>query len=209
MAADSRVFKHLQLPNGIEPVFLEWIEPLQNESLSAYAKRLSGQMDTSQTFALMGLSMGGMIAVEIAKIYPPIKTILVSSIPLSSQLPKFYKLAGKLRLYKMVPVRLIKHASMVKRFFATESADDKKTLRSVVIESDATFIRWAMEAVIKWQNDFLPKPYYHIHGSKDEILPMKYTHPTHIVAGGKHLMVMTRAGEINLLLKEIFAAPSF
>ena len=95
---------------------------------------------------------------------------------------------------------------MVKRFFATESTEDKQTLRSVVIESDAGFIRWAMRAIVKWENEILPEPYFHIHGSSDEILPIKYTHPTHIIPNGKHLMVMTKAEELNLLLNEILTA---
>lgn len=204
MAADRRVFNHLQFPHTVEPVFLEWITPQQTETLPAYAKRLALKIDAQKPFMLLGLSMGGMIAVEIAKLMQPSATILLSSIPLSSQLPNFYKLAGKLQLYKMVPVGLIKKASLVKRFFASESAEDKQTLRNVVIESDAAFIRWAMEAVLKWENDYLPNPYFHIHGSSDEILPMKYTRPTHIIPNGKHLMVMTRSGEVNGILREIF-----
>jgi len=206
LAADKRVFKHLRFPKVVEPVFLDWIAPQNNENLSSYAARLAQKMDTKSPFALLGLSMGGMVAVEISKLHNPVVTILLSSIPLSSQLPAFYKLAGKLYLYKLVPVSLIKKASMVKRFFATESTEDKQTLRSVVIESDAGFIRWAMRAIVKWENEILPEPYFHIHGSSDEILPIKYTHPTHIIPNGKHLMVMTKAEELNLLLNEILTA---
>ena len=206
LAADKRIFKHLRFPKVVEPVFLDWIAPQNNENLSSYAARLAQKMDTKSPFALLGLSMGGMVAVEISKLHNPVVTILLSSIPLSSQLPAFYKLAGKLYLYKLVPVSLIKKASMVKRFFATESTEDKQTLRSVVIESDAGFIRWAMRAIVKWENEILPEPYFHIHGSSDEILPIKYTHPTHIIPNGKHLMVMTKAGELNLLLNEILTA---
>ena len=205
LAADKRVFKHLRFPEAVEPVFLDWIAPQNNETLSSYAARLAQKMDTKSPFALLGLSMGGMVAVEISKVQQPVLTILVSSIPLSNQLPGFYKLAGKLYLYKLVPVSLIKKASMLKRYFAAESAEDKQTLRNVVIESDASFIRWAMGAILKWENEILPKPYFHIHGSSDEILPIKYTHPTHIIPNGKHLMVMTKAGELNLLLNEILA----
>ncbi|HRD44663.1 MAG TPA: hypothetical protein PLN30_12940 [Ferruginibacter sp.] len=33
---------------------------------------------------------------------------------------------------------------------------------------------------------------------------MKYTRPTHIIPNGKHLMVMTRSGEVNRILRDIF-----
>ncbi len=203
LAADSRVFTHIKLPPGFEAVHLQWISPQKKETLSSYSARLGEKIDTSAPFALLGLSMGGMIATEIAKRYHPAATILFSSVPLSSHLPKRFRLAKKLRLYKLVPVSLLKSASMIKRAFALEAPGDKTILRQVVKDSDPAFIRWAIEAILKWDNEELPHPLYHIHGTKDEILPFKNTKPTHIVEKGKHLMVMTRAGELNEFLMEV------
>lgn len=203
LAADSRVFTHIKLPPNFEAVHLHWIPPQKKEPLSSYSLRLAEKIDTTEPFVLLGLSMGGMIATEIAKRYQPAATILFSSVPLSSHLPKRFMLAKRLGLYKLVPVSLLKSASMIKRVFALEAPEDKIILRQVVKDSDPAFIRWAIEAVLKWDNKELPQPLYHIHGTKDEILPVKNTKPTHTIEKGKHLMVMTRAGELNEFLKEV------
>ena len=203
LAADSRVFKHIELPGQYEIIHLHWIDPLPLESLAAYAGRLAAKIDTTEPFGLLGLSMGGMMATEIAKISSPAFTILLSSVPVNSHLPFYFRWAYVLRLHKIVPAGFLKSASVVKRGFMPDTKEDKLVLKQVIRDSDPAFIKWAMHAILSWKNEEVPSPFYHIHGTKDEILPSKYTKPTHIIEGGNHLMVMSRAAELNQLLKEI------
>ena len=198
LAADSRVFKHIELPPGYETIYLDWIDPQKEESLSSYAGRLAEKIDATQPFALIGLSMGGMMAAEIARIYRPAVTILLSSVPVHSQLPYYFSWAYRLKLHKIVPVGLLKSASILKRGLTPDSREDKLVLKQVIKESDPAFIRWAMNAILSWKNEDIPQPYWHIHGTRDEILPLKYTRPTHLVQGGNHLMIMSKAAELNL-----------
>ena len=203
LAADSRVFQHIRLPEHCEAVHLEWIQPLKKESLKNYALRLAEGIDASAPFAIIGLSMGGMITTEIARQYKPAFVILISSIPGSKQLPFYFKAAGLIRLHKMMPVSLVKSAAKFKRVFTSESDDDKIILRNIIEDSDPHFISWAMDAILKWKSEPLQQPYIHIHGTKDEVLPMRFTKPTHIIPKAGHLMVMNRAGEINAILQEV------
>jgi pimeloyl-ACP methyl ester carboxylesterase len=202
LAADKRVFKYIQLPEGYEIIHLEWIAHDKNESLSEYAGRLAASIETTEPFVLVGLSMGGMIASEIAKKYSPLATILISSISCYQHLPTHLKWAGKLRLHKLVPVSIVKRAAIMKRLFTTETPDDKITMKQIIRDSDADFIKWAMDAILKWRNEAIPDPIYHLHGTKDEVLPVKYTKPTHFIRNGGHLMIMTRAKEVNRFLEE-------
>lgn len=206
LAADSRVFKNIQLPAHCVPVFLEWIDPLKNESLKDYALRLAESIDTHEPFAIIGLSMGGMITTEIARQYNPAFTILISSVPSSKELPFYFKAAGKLRLHKIVPVSFVKKAAKFKRVFTTETEEDKNILRDIIQDSDSKFIYWAMDAILRWKSENLLSSYTHIHGTRDEVLPLRFTKPTHIISKGGHLMVMNRAGEINAVLRQILAS---
>lgn len=45
LAADSRVFKHVVLPPGYEPIYIDWINPLTAESLQDYALRLAEKIN--------------------------------------------------------------------------------------------------------------------------------------------------------------------
>ncbi len=203
LAADSRVFKHIQLPVGHEPVYLNWIRPEKNESLSSYSLRLAKNIDPAEKFSLIGLSMGGMIAVEIAKHFKPASTILISSVPSAAHLPKYYRVAAFMHLHQLVPITLVQKISVLKRLFTTETAEDKIMLKDMIRKSEPYFIRWAMNAVLTWQNKEVPQPLFQIHGSKDAILPKRCTTPTHVINTGGHLMIMNRAEQINAILNEI------
>lgn len=203
LAADSRVFKHIRLPEGFEIVHLHWIDPQKNESLESYALRLADKIDRNERFVLIGLSMGGMIASEIAKKYKPAVTILLSSVPTYKDFPVAFKIAYRTRLHKVVPTSFLKSASIIKRFFSAEDAQDKIILRQVIKDSDTGFIRWALGAILQWKNEDIPGSLWHIHGTNDRVLPIRYTKPTHIISKGGHLMVMSRAGELNELIKKL------
>lgn len=202
MAADERVFKYVELPSGYEIVHLTWIDPLPNEGLTAYATRLAGRIDRSVPFVLVGLSFGGMLVTEIAKQTQPVKTILISSIPLSAHLPGYFRVAASLRLHKIVPIGLVKTAARLKRFITSEKSEDKKLLWEIINSSDPAFIRWSMQAVLSWKNEVLPPSLVQIHGTRDEILPAKYTKPTHLIPKGEHLLVMTQSQQVNALLHQ-------
>ena len=202
LGADRSIFKYIKLPPGHEAVHLDWIPPLPGETLAGYALRLARKIDLSTPFSLVGLSFGGMIAVEIAKKTSPLFTIIISSIPSIAHLPGYFRIAGRLRLHKLIPVFFIQRAAILKRFFTTETPADKKQLKAMIRNSDARFIKWAMHAILTWDNTGIPAQLIHIHGAQDKILPRRYTQPTHTISGG-HLMVLNRAEEINAVLCEV------
>jgi len=205
LGADSRVFHHIRLADEHEMVHLHWIEPVGDETLGSYAERLAKKIDRTEPFALVGLSMGGMIAAEISQRYNPVSTIIISSIPCSLHLPTFFKWAGKLKLHKVVPASLFKASSLAKRSFTNESKEDKILIKQIIRESDNKFIQWAMGAIITWDMQQVPSSYIHIHGTSDELLPAKYTHPTHFINKGGHLLIMNRAGEVNRIINNVLS----
>ena len=203
LGADRRVFKNIQLPSQYQPVYLDWIPPLKNETLADYALRLAKPIDTTESFSLIGLSLGGMMAVEIASHFQPVHTILISSISSSGHLPKYYRLLGKLQLHKFLPVSIVKQTSLIKRFFSAKTTEDKKMLESMIRNMDVPFMRWALGAVLSWRFTTPLQNMFHIHGSYDEILPLRFAKPTHIIRKAGHLMVLNKAAEINQILADI------
>lgn len=207
MGADRRVFKHIVLPAGFEIVHLDWIAAFKNESLESYSKRLSEKIIPNERFVLLGLSMGGMIASEIAK-QLSVNTalvILISSVPSHKHLPYYFKISATIGLHNLVPVRMLKSATLLNRFFANDNKEDLAVLTQVVKESDPLFIKWALQAVPGWKNETIPSPLWHIHGTKDRILPIRFTKPTHVISDGNHLMIMNKAKDLNRFIEAALA----
>ena len=204
LAADSRVFHRIRLPEGHEAIPLDWIRPLPGESLPDYAGRLGESIVPNTPFALIGLSFGGMVATEIARRKAPSRLVLLSSIPTPTHLPPYFRHAGSLRLDQKVPVGLLKKGIVWRRMLEWNANEDRALITDIVRKSDPAMIRWSMRAILEWKADPPPGPYVQIHGSRDIVLPLRYTRPTHVVSGAGHLMVMDRAPFINDILKEIF-----
>jgi esterase/lipase len=203
LAADNRVFKFIKLPAGFEAVYLDWIKPVDGENLREYAIRLGSKIDISEPFYLVGLSMGGMMASEICCQLSPVKTILISSVPLREEFPPYTKAVKYLKLHKIIPARVFKSASIMKRIFTKETPEVKKILKEVIRASDENFIRWSLDAIVNWDNKEKNEKIVQIHGSRDELLPLKYTKPDYVIKNGTHLMVLSKANEISDILKKI------
>jgi pimeloyl-ACP methyl ester carboxylesterase len=203
LGADKRVFRHISLPETCEAVYLEWLKPEKRESLEKYSIRMSQQIQSDEPFYVLGLSLGGMIAAEITRLFPQAKLILIASIPHAGHLPSYYRWIQKARLQKVVPITVIKTFVYMRRYFSAETEVDKNLIRSMARDADPSFIRWAMNAALEWRGYEYLKDIVHIHGTNDIVLPVKYTRPTHIILNGSHLMIMDRAEEINKILGDV------
>jgi pimeloyl-ACP methyl ester carboxylesterase len=203
IGADYRLFTHLRLPEGFEASYIHWIAPLDRESLPDYAARLTEQIDTRQPFILAGLSLGGIMSVEMAKRLQPQCTIIISSVPVSAHLPRYYRMAGQLGLGKWVPASLLKAATTVKHSLMMRPAANRRLMMDVIRSGDDRFIEWALNAVLEWDNTDIPQPLFHLHGSRDEVFPIGLTKPTHIIRKAGHMFLLERADTANRILREI------
>jgi len=203
LGADKMAFKKIKLPEAYEPVYLDWIPPEKNESLTNYARRFSSLIKSNDAFILIGLSFGGMLALEIARLRNPMKTIIISSIATSNELPWYFKRAGKIGLHKTLPVKLMKASTILKNLMGVGSKEDKAIIYNYAKFADPNLVRWSLHAIVSWdQPDRLPGV-VHLHGSNDRMLPVKYTHPDYIIKDGGHLMIFNKADEVNKILNEV------
>ncbi|MGL5075499.1 MAG: hypothetical protein ACRDBG_06605, partial [Waterburya sp.] len=90
LGTDDRVFQKLKF-QGYQPIHIHWIEPKKGETITAYAQRLTTQIK-SDCPILVGLSFGGIIAVEIAKQIATEKVILISSTKNKQEIPFYFKI---------------------------------------------------------------------------------------------------------------------
>jgi pimeloyl-ACP methyl ester carboxylesterase len=203
LGADRKAFQRLKLPKEIAVRHINWIEPKANESLNDYCQRLSASIDTSESFSLVGLSFGGMVAIEIAKTLKPKQVIIISSIATSKELPFIYKLIGHMRLHQLAPSFLYKNPNLfVYWFFGAKTAVERRLFRHFLYSSSVQFLRWAMDKVVCWKNKQRPDHLYHIHGTEDRVFPLKLTRADVKVEGGRHFMVYSKADVVSKILCE-------
>ena len=133
LAADKRAFRLIELPVGYNAIYLNWTTPLAKETLKEYALRMAKNIDSSEPFILVGLSMGGMIATEIARNFSPQLTILISSASSARHFPPWFTLSAFLGLHKIIPARFFKSASLIKRLFTNETTEVKNLIKDITI----------------------------------------------------------------------------
>lgn len=198
LGADRRAFRRLVFPEEFKIIHLDWISPEPNESLVSYASRLALNIDTSTPFYLVGLSFGGMLATEISKQLNPKHTFLISSTPTFKELPWYYRMAGSVSLQKLVPTGLLKKSNGIGlKFLGAKSDEERRLLKQLVVDSDPYFMKWALTCILTWRNTERPLNVTHIHGTSDNILPIRFTvKPDHIIEGAGHFMVYANAQEI-------------
>ena len=101
LGADRRVFDFLDFgENNLHHIV--WINPQKNETIQEYATRLCNQIHVANPI-LIGVSFGGMIAMEIGMIIKTEKIILISSARTKKDIPLSFKLTGRLKLHYTIP----------------------------------------------------------------------------------------------------------
>jgi pimeloyl-ACP methyl ester carboxylesterase len=207
LGADRRAFERLSLSDKYAVHYLDWIEPIKNESLNEYARRLSASIDTSQPFSIIGLSMGGMIACAMTDFLHPYKTVLISSIGCNKEFPPLLRFAKKTKAYKLLPRFIFrsKNLGVIQRLFGTKARNEKALIRYFISQTSPRFMKWAIDAIVNWQNCERPKQIFHIHGNADKMFPIKYTKPDAVIDKGSHFMVWTKAGEVSKILEQALA----
>jgi pimeloyl-ACP methyl ester carboxylesterase len=207
LGADKRAFEKLRFPDHCKVYHLEWIKPHKNERLEQYAKRLTERIDLSKPFVLIGLSFGGMIAVAMNQFIKPEKTILISSIGCTSELPWYFRLAGRLHLHRSIPLFLLNHPTRIVHWlFGAKRMRERKMLDQIITDNDPRFFKWALGAILTWKQDQRPPRLIHIHGSQDKLLPLQYTYPDIVIDKGSHFSVWTKANAVSKAIAQALAA---
>ena len=125
LGADKRMFQNFSF-EGFEVVHIDWILPLDNETLQNYALRISENISDENSI-LIGLSFGGILSVEISKIKKFKKVFLLSSAKTKFEIPFYYRVLGKLNLLRIIPSSILKKVnSLTYLVFGAKTNFEKK-----------------------------------------------------------------------------------
>jgi len=200
---DESIFENMEVDADLR--FLNWITPVKNESIAEYARRMAEKIEEEQP-VILGVSFGGMIAIEIDKFLPAKQLFIISSIKCRKELPFHLKCIGNLRLDKIFPVKKIQQSDKVyeianKRLGAV-TPQEKAFANAYRRNANIGYVNWSFDKILNWKNKEYPPHIIHIHGDADRIFPIKTVNPTHVIRSGTHMMIVNRAKEISVIINE-------
>lgn len=197
LGADKRVFSGLHLHANFECV--EWIQPMPSEGITDYAKRLTKVIEADSNFVLLGVSFGGLIAIEMCKFVTPKFVFLISSAEVRSELNPLAVLLGKLNLMKFLPSQFFKPPKRIVQFIF--GAQNKKLLNEILDDTDPHFVKWALNELMTWENtERLRTPLLKIIGTSDWLFPPSKATKSVFIDKGGHFIIADYASELSEII---------
>ncbi|HKR07506.1 MAG TPA: alpha/beta hydrolase [Bacteroidia bacterium] len=208
LGADERIFSFINLKD-CNKQFIKWVIPEKNESFQTYLLKIKEQIVIKQPPVIIGVSLGGIIAMELRDLIPVEKTIIISSVKTKKEMPAFFNWIRITGINKIMSPSLLKKSAVLIKPLITDTSNEKAMhlFKTMLHDADNDFIKRAIKFVLQWKRmSYNKENLIHIHGTKDLVFPLKnIRHYDYKITGGAHDMIMSKPEEINkILIKEIF-----
>jgi len=205
LAASSKIFEYIKVADDKFVLHhLEWLEPdNEKETLAHYAAKYV-KMITHKRPVLIGVSFGGILVQEIGRLMEVRKLIIISSLKNDQELPKRLKYLRKTRIYKLFPSkRLSTIDDFTKYNFHPQLKKKGELYNKYLSIRNEKYLNWAIHNMLSWKNNSRLQDLIHIHGTKDEIFPIKYIKDCIPVEGGTHAMIIVHAKKISAIIETL------
>ena len=208
LAASPKIFENIVLPpDSFDCYFLEWQAPLDNEPIRDYVKRLAEYVKHDNP-VLIGVSFGGVIVQEMAKVVKARKVIIISSVRCNAEFPRRMRFAKMTRAYNVFPTSIMQRVDWLGKIaFGNNMITKRLNLYEKFMSvRDKKYLDWAFKTIILWDRCEPDDNVIHIHGDADEVFPPKYLKDYIAVKGGKHIMIINKAKWFNENLPRIICS---
>ena len=205
LGADERLFKHIDL-SGFDVVNVAYFDPAAGDSLTTYATKLISQYNITPNSNLIGVSLGGMLTVEIAHQIALKKAIIMSSIKSINEAPSYFAFFRSVPIYKLIPGQLMVSAGFLfKPFFFKQMGGESQLFNLMLKNSSPLFLKWAMHAVLNWKASAPQTKIHHFIGDADLVFNYRKISDATVIEGGDHMMVFTKGKELSALVRGVLA----
>ena len=201
VGCDMRLFSRITL-SGHEMKMLEWPPFPKGCTLEELAAEMRHSVDETMPHILVGVSMGGMVAQELALLTKPEKVILISTWTGPKEWPWHVHVAKALGLTWLIGGFTMRVTWPLKRILGQRDRATDKLLWDMATKQTAAKIRRGVEAVLRWQGTRWGGRVARIHGTNDHVISIRFP-VDHAVKGGGHIMVLNRPKEISRWMQEV------
>jgi pimeloyl-ACP methyl ester carboxylesterase len=203
LGADERLFYHQKraFKNILTP---SWLSPEKNETLIHYAKRWAAQLKLKEGCVLIGVSFGGMVALEMAQWVKPKVVILVSSCRHPASVPLALRVMGTFSGWPIlgkILARLFPYGRVW--FLGVKTREQQSLLKRMFFEAPNDFLLWTVSAIRGWTGFNRKMGNIHsIHGDQDHLIPFRNIKSDEVVHGGGHMIILTHPQQVNDFIKK-------
>jgi len=204
MCYNCKVFDNIELPNGYNKIYIEWLIPDANETIEKYTKRMAENIDVHRPFILVGYSFGAVIIQEMNKFLSPMKNIVISSFKKEKERPVTFRIATTTNIIDRSPMRLYSSSRLIVRLFNKYVCDAPLSeIEEYMTVTDPVYVKWSAKQITSWIPTEVCPHLYHIHGTKDPIFAYGQLEDVYPVEDGDHLMILRKTKEVSSLLTTI------
>lgn len=217
LGADAAIYQPQRRALGERIIVPPWLVPLSHdETLESYAHRLAevirGHPTLKRPFFVGGISLGGMLAAEIAECCGDdvAGLFLIGACLNKSEIPVAFNLLAALGQH--VPDGLImalinRAAPAVIAWWQQLGPAEADLFASVYSRGSVRLLKWGGDAMRRWQSSAVPKcPVFRAHGRLDDVIPIREECMRPgidlVVPNGRHLISLTHATAVNRWLLE-------
>ncbi len=194
------MFRDYRFPFPVQT--LEFLPPPAKDcDFTAYARFFAERHGIAAGDALVGMSLGGLMACEVAKQMLIRKLVLVSSGTRAEHINGLLRRMSLLSPH--VPFALLQRLTVPVGLFGSVR---RRTL-AMFKASDAAFLRWACWNAPRWEGLKEHPDLIQIHGGWDPVFPprLQAGRLHHLLPRAGHITLMRQVPEINALLVELLA----
>lgn len=201
LGADHRLFGRLELP-GHTLHYLDRPEVPVGSTMADIARLLAARVNAEVPHALVGVSMGGMEAQELAALTHPRKVVLISSWKGPQEMPAHLKLLRGTHPERLLSKIFMQGSLPVIRWqMGVEEPDEVQLLDSFLQMTNLEQLRIQISACLNWEGPAQPVPgLLRLHGDRDRLMPISNIQGAQVVKGGGHFMVFSHGAEVSALV---------
>ncbi len=202
LGADHRLFAKLELP-GHDLYPLDWPAMPRGSTLRDFARELAVRIGPGRPHALVGVSMGGMVAQELAAITKPQQVVIISSWKGPHEMPPHLKLLRGTHPERVLSAALIARTKPFLHWqMGVSSQEDIALFDALLKVHTLAQLQVQIDAALNWNGPPAPvRELVHIHGDSDRLMPIATIKGALVVKGGGHFMVYTLGEKVSALVR--------
>ncbi len=201
LGADHRIFDKLLV--GVPQRHAhDWPRMAPGSSLRHFAEALAERIDMHRPHVLIGMSMGGMVVQEMASITRPERVAIISSWKGPQEMPLPIRSLRGTHPERVLTREVLKRLMpMIRWQMGVEGYEEQALLGSFIDTHTIEQLKVQVAAVLDWKGPATPVVgLVHIHGDQDRLMPLGPIRGAHVVPGGTHFMVYSKAAEVQTIL---------